>query len=459
MFLIGKYWTDRNGYALNLGSDDAADLMQCELGIEKRHYAAKRSLEVLEDPQMALKEYKDDLDKISVNMSKQFQDDLKDLLEIGYSPTQAERLALDKAEGWIGYQMAILDKKFPLVNDQSLLRNTVANKAVIKVEGMSKKNKEVMVKAKAAVEVKLVVEASKAHNSQLNLCQALCTFSRKSRHKPVTNKIITILFFSCSSIYNIYLPPSNIDELLNAPDYVPPVLRGRQIAKLIGQRAVTLAEIYEAQDRIAALVEEIREEAQRYEDNLVPVFNVGHIAGYKQGHKAGLKEAISGNREYGFKLGYVEAAKDLISGDNFILIDKKNPSKPIKAKSTNDLIRQIPANDPRYAGLRNEVLRDRKTGGLIDIYAKNSSWISVGNEILFLAKTRSYTQERGRITGKRIFKTLADQLDWKPDTSDFPTNLKSVLDPTPPGKYKPPDSKQVRSHGKKKFLEYKKGKK
>jgi hypothetical protein len=91
----------------------------------------------------------------------------------------------------------------------------------------------------------------------------------------------------------------------------------------------------------------------------------------------------------------------------------------------------------------------------------NSSWISAGNEILFLdiAKTRSYAQERGRITGKKIFKTPADQLDWKPDTSDFPTILKSVLDPAPPGKYKPPDSKQVRSRGEKKFLEYKKGKK
>jgi hypothetical protein len=225
-----------------------------------------------------------------------------------------------------------------------------------------------MVKAKAMVEVKLAVEASEAHNSQLNLCQALCKFSRKSWHKPVTNKIITILFFSCSSIYNMYLPPGNIDELINAPDYVLPVLRGRQIAKLIGQ--------------------------------------------------------------------------GLISGDNFILIDKKNPSKPIKAKSTNDLICGIPADDPRYAGLHNKMLWDRKTGGLIDIYAKNSSWISAGNKILFLdiAKTRSYAQECGRITGKRIFKTLADQLDWKLDTSDFPTILKSVLDPVPPGKYKPPNS-------------------
>jgi hypothetical protein len=57
-------------------------------------------------------------------MSKQFQDDLKDLLEIGYSPQHAERLALNKAEGWIEHQMAILDKKFPLVNDQALLRSS-----------------------------------------------------------------------------------------------------------------------------------------------------------------------------------------------------------------------------------------------------------------------------------------------------------------------------------------------
>jgi hypothetical protein len=139
MFSIRKYWTDNNGYALNLGSDDAANLMRCELGIEKRHYAAKRSLEALEDPQMAFKEYKDDLDKISVDMSKQFQDNLKDLLKIGYSLAQAKQLALDKAEGWIGHQMAILDKKYPLVNDQSLLCNTVANKVVIKVEGMRQK--------------------------------------------------------------------------------------------------------------------------------------------------------------------------------------------------------------------------------------------------------------------------------------------------------------------------------
>jgi hypothetical protein len=94
---------------------------------------------VLEDPQKALEDYKDDLDQISVRMSDQFKKDLDDLLEIGYSPQQAERLALNKAEGWIEHQMAILDKKFPLVNDQALLRDTVANKAVIKVEGTAQK--------------------------------------------------------------------------------------------------------------------------------------------------------------------------------------------------------------------------------------------------------------------------------------------------------------------------------
>jgi hypothetical protein len=50
----------------------------------------------------------------------------------------------------------------------------------------------------------------------------------------------------------MYLPPGNIDELLNPPDYVPPVLRGRQIAKLIGQGVSTSAEIYKAQETIAA---------------------------------------------------------------------------------------------------------------------------------------------------------------------------------------------------------------
>jgi hypothetical protein len=44
-----------------------------------------------------------------------------------------------------------------------------------------------------------------------------------------------------------------------------------------------------------------------------------------------------------------------------------------------------------------DILKDRKTGGLIDIYAKNSFWISAGDHILFLdiAKTRYYAQERG----------------------------------------------------------------
>jgi hypothetical protein len=35
MFSIGKYWTDGNGYTLNLGNDDAAYLMRRKLGIEK----------------------------------------------------------------------------------------------------------------------------------------------------------------------------------------------------------------------------------------------------------------------------------------------------------------------------------------------------------------------------------------------------------------------------------------
>jgi hypothetical protein len=63
----------------------------------------------------------------------------------------------------------------------------------------------------------------------------------------------------------------------------------------------------------------IEKNAQHYQDSLVPVFNVGYTEGYKQGHKAGWKEAVGASREYGFKLGYAEAAKDLISGDNFIL--------------------------------------------------------------------------------------------------------------------------------------------
>jgi hypothetical protein len=67
-------------------------------------------------------------------MSTQFQDDLKDLLEISYFPQQTKQLALNKTEGWIGHQMAILDKKFPLVNDQMLLRDTVARKFLVRID-------------------------------------------------------------------------------------------------------------------------------------------------------------------------------------------------------------------------------------------------------------------------------------------------------------------------------------
>jgi hypothetical protein len=208
----------------------------------------------------------------------------------------------------------------------------------------------------------------------------------------------------------MYLPPSNIDELLNAPDYILPVLRGRQIAKLIGQGMSTSAEIYKAQETIAALEQELRNEAQHYDDNLILVFNIGHTAGYN--HNAGWKEAVAGNREYGFKLGYVEAAKDHISGNNFILIDKKDLAKPIKAKSTNALIRKISLDNLCYDGLCNNTLQDKQNGGLIDIYVINSSWISAGDDILFLdiTKTRKYAQEHGRITGKKIFRNPAGQL-------------------------------------------------
>jgi hypothetical protein len=73
-------------------------------------------------------------------MSKQFQDDLKDLLEISYSPQHTEWLALNKAEGWNEHQMAILDKKFPLVNDQALLWDTVAGQLVVRIDaGVQKK--------------------------------------------------------------------------------------------------------------------------------------------------------------------------------------------------------------------------------------------------------------------------------------------------------------------------------
>jgi hypothetical protein len=104
----------------------------------------------------------------------------------------------------------------------------------------------------------------------------------------------------------------------------------------------TLAEIYKVQETIAALEQELRDEAQHYDDNLVSVFNIGHTTGYNQGHKAGWKEAIAGNKKYSFKLDYVEATKDLINGNNFILIDKKDPAKPIKVKSTTALICKIP---------------------------------------------------------------------------------------------------------------------
>jgi hypothetical protein len=256
----------------------------------------------------------------------------------------------------------------------------------------------------------------------------------------------------------MYLPPGNIDELFNAPEYVPPVLRGKQIAKLISQGMATSAEIYKAQETITALEQELRDEAQRYDDNLVPVFNVGHTAGYNQGHKAGWKEAVAGNREYGFKLGYVEAAKDLISGDNFILIDKKDPAKPIRAESTERLIPKILLDDPCYAGLRNEKLQDRKKGELMNVYAKDSSWISA-DPLFRHSKNKKICPRTRENHGQKTFRNPAGQLDWKAKTSDFPTILKSVLNPSPPGKYTPPDSKQVKERGEKKFIEYKKVKK
>jgi hypothetical protein len=40
----------------------------------------------------------------------------------------------------------------------------------------------------------------------------------------------------------------------------------------------------------------------------------------------------------------------------FILIDKKDPAKPIKARSTNALICEIPLDDLHYDGLRNDTL-------------------------------------------------------------------------------------------------------
>jgi hypothetical protein len=120
------------------------------------------------------------------------------------------------------------------------------------------------------------------------------------------------------------------------------------------------------------------------------------------------------------------------------LIDKKNVAKPITAESTNALIPKIQlyVDDPRYAGLRNDILRDRQ-GALINVYAKDSSWISAGDDILFLdiAKTRKYAQERGRITGKKIFVNRAGKLDWKPETTDFPKILNSVLKPLPLAPY------------------------
>jgi hypothetical protein len=149
MFSLGTYWKDSRQGALIQNNDDAADLMRRELGIEKRHYAAKRALEVLEDPKAALKQYKDDLDEISVNISGQFKKDLNDLLEAGYSPVQAERFALNKSEGWMQHQMAILDKKYPLVNDEALLRDTVAQRSVVRVEGKVKKAVKSAGKSKA----------------------------------------------------------------------------------------------------------------------------------------------------------------------------------------------------------------------------------------------------------------------------------------------------------------------
>jgi hypothetical protein len=139
----------------------------------------------------------------------------------------------------------------------------------------------------------------------------------------------------------------------------------------------------------------IEKNAQHYQDSLVPVFNVGHTEGYKQGHKAGWKEAVGASQEYSFKLGYAEAAKDLNSSDNFILIDKNNLANPIKGKTTQKLIGRIPAGDNRYAGLQNDVFRDtNRTGGLVDIYVKNSSWINAQDEILFLDIAKTSTNHR-----------------------------------------------------------------
>jgi hypothetical protein len=84
-------------------------------------------------------------------------------------------------------------------------------------------------------------------------------------------------------------------------------------------------------------------------------------------------------------------------------------------------------------------------GTLTDIYARDSSWISA--------------QKRGRIDGKKIITNQSGDLELKPASEDFPTILKSVLDPGIRRKYQYPGTEEIKKQGEIKYLEYKKGKK
>lgn len=122
-----NYWVyDDVAKAITLTDNGARDFVKAELGIAAQQNYNAAALDVLQDPKTQIAAYNTALDVIIKTAGIAFKKDVKELMDLGLPEESAKKTALTKANAVISGERAILDYKYPLINNMDVMASAQA---------------------------------------------------------------------------------------------------------------------------------------------------------------------------------------------------------------------------------------------------------------------------------------------------------------------------------------------
>eukprot|EP01127_Copromyxa_protea_P011680 TRINITY_DN2965_c1_g1_i1.p1 TRINITY_DN2965_c1_g1~~TRINITY_DN2965_c1_g1_i1.p1 ORF type:complete len:165 (-),score=30.36 TRINITY_DN2965_c1_g1_i1:231-725(-) len=128
LFTVGNYWTaDANSNALVMADAEVGKLLAADLGISRELYSVEQALAVVKAPDTKFGEYKKKVEALLTAAAPKVKTDIVKLINMGFTPEEADKYAKEKAAGSVLLEKKLLDLEYSgLMNNTDTLLSATA---------------------------------------------------------------------------------------------------------------------------------------------------------------------------------------------------------------------------------------------------------------------------------------------------------------------------------------------